>query len=201
MHFFSAQSFLPLVAATFSLLASTAQAQTTTTDNLLPTPTSASSSASSAPTGSDLPSLVQELPGCAIPCFDSAAKSAHCTITDFACLCQQGDTLTSFGISFGTCINGGLGGSGPEDPACNFDKLLATATRICTEFNTGNPSQEEVASASAIVASAVQSDAAAASETKDSGAAATVPRSERLGGGSAALGTLVVVAAYAVLAL
>ncbi|KAI0514643.1 hypothetical protein F5B22DRAFT_647400 [Xylaria bambusicola] len=107
-----------------------------------------------------LPELVSNLPTCAIPCFESGASAAGCSTTDFDCLCGSGkDTFVS---SAGTCVV----------THCDSDELstaIKTATQLCTEVS-DNPDPSEVASASAIITSALGAAEATSSSDPDSAA-------------------------------
>ncbi|KAI0532621.1 hypothetical protein GGR58DRAFT_160462 [Xylaria digitata] len=105
-----------------------------------------------------LPDLVSELPTCAISCFESGAKSAGCSTTDFSCLC--GDGKSSFISSAITCVPGKCSGD-------DLSNTISLAGKIC-EAVSENPDASAVASASALVTSAL--GAASATSTPDSAA-------------------------------
>lgn len=92
-----------------------------------------------------LPDLVQQLPKCAIPCFEKGAEAASCQTTDFACLC--GDGKDKFISSASTCVLGDCEGE-------NLSDIVSLATQICTSVSE-NPDPSDVASASNIVTSAL----------------------------------------------
>ncbi|KAJ3559414.1 hypothetical protein NPX13_g9535 [Xylaria arbuscula] len=120
--------------------------------------------AAAAQNSTSLPDLVSQLPTCAIPCFESGAEAAGCSTTDFDCLC--GDGKDTFISSAGTCV---LSKCDSED----FSTAVKVAPEICTEVTTGDPDPSEVASASAIVTSALS--AADATSTADADSAAYRP--------------------------
>ncbi|KAI1419221.1 hypothetical protein F5Y12DRAFT_284768 [Xylaria sp. FL1777] len=102
-------------AATLSLFAAAVAAQNSTTS---------------------LPSLVSQLPTCAIPCFETGAQAANCSTTDFTCLC--GDGKTAFITSAGTCVVS----------KCSGDELtnaISLANQICTDVSQ-NPAASDLAS-------------------------------------------------------
>ncbi|GAP90746.1 putative CFEM domain-containing protein [Rosellinia necatrix] len=105
-----------------------------------------------------LPDLVSQLPTCAIPCYTKGAAAANCSTTDFQCLC--GDGKSAFLSSAATCIFTSCSG----DDTSNIVNL---ATEICTDVSQ-NPDPTEVASASAIITSAL--GAASATNSPDSAA-------------------------------
>ncbi|KAI0409237.1 hypothetical protein F4802DRAFT_593522 [Xylaria palmicola] len=105
-----------------------------------------------------LPDLVSQLPTCAIPCFSKGAEAAGCATTDFACLC--GDGRQSFISAAGTCVIGDCKGD-------DFQNALTLAQQICTVVS-NDPDPSAVASASAIVTSALS--AASATSEPDSAA-------------------------------
>ncbi|KAI0973670.1 hypothetical protein F4678DRAFT_425515 [Xylaria arbuscula] len=104
-----------------------------------------------------LPDLVSQLPECAIPCFESGAQAANCSTTDFACLC--GDGKSAFISSAGTCVVAKCGDQ--------TSTAISLANQICTDVSE-NPAASDVASASAIVTSALA--AADATSTPDAAA-------------------------------
>ncbi|KAI0205890.1 hypothetical protein F4808DRAFT_184022 [Astrocystis sublimbata] len=112
-----------------------------------------------------LPSLVNSLPRCALPCFDKGAKSAGCETTDFTCLCGNQQKFISGATS---CVL----------TACQGDELsktLNTATEICDVVNNDKPPPTAVASASALVTSALGSSASATSSPDSDDSAAFRP--------------------------
>ena len=198
-----------LLAAGFtSLPAARAQLPTTTTTgNLLPTLTTPSLTIATVPnpTATALPDLVRELPTCAIPCFESAARAINCAVTDFSCLCRAGNAA-SLSVNVGTCIGGGqlLGGSSSNDndndnnDGCELEDLgeLATlAGQICSAI-ANNPNQSQLAAATTIVSEALARASATAAATTGAGRQNAAVRAERAG-----TGMLAVVAAYAVFVL
>ncbi|RYP74947.1 hypothetical protein DL771_002731 [Monosporascus sp. 5C6A] len=110
-------------------------------------------------TSDSLPDLIAQLPTCAISCLDSAADSANCEPTDFACIC--GANRQSFIASIGTCVL--LTGQCPQDEITRATNL---APRICSSA-TSNPEPSAVASASALVSSALASETATATDQPD----------------------------------
>ncbi|KAI1822723.1 hypothetical protein F4861DRAFT_540655 [Xylaria intraflava] len=108
-----------------------------------------------------LPDLISQLPTCAIPCFQSAAKAAGCATTDVQCLCGTGkDTFIS---SAGGCLLG-------KCPESDLQSAANVATSICTDVS-NNPDPSSLASASSAVSSAL----AAAGATSSPDSAATRP--------------------------
>ncbi|KAI1437456.1 hypothetical protein GGR50DRAFT_692239 [Xylaria sp. CBS 124048] len=105
-----------------------------------------------------LPDLISQLPTCAVPCFQDAANSANCSITDFQCLCVTGKT--EFISAAGACVLTKCSGD-------DLSSAVSTANNICATVE-NNPSPAEVASASAVVTSVV--GASSASATPDSAA-------------------------------
>ncbi|TGJ78216.1 hypothetical protein E0Z10_g10543 [Xylaria hypoxylon] len=105
-----------------------------------------------------LPELVSELPTCAIPCFESGAKAAGCSTTDFACLCGSGKS--SFISNAAICVSTKCQGD-------DFSNTISLAGQICDAVSQ-NPDTSAVASASAIVTSAL--GVASATSTPDSAA-------------------------------
>ncbi|KAI1184242.1 hypothetical protein F5B17DRAFT_412849 [Nemania serpens] len=92
-----------------------------------------------------LPDLVSQLPPCAIPCFKRGAEAADCSVTDFQCLCGTG--RDSFITGAGICVT----------TSCDsdaFNSAVSLAGQICTDV-TSNPAPSDVASASAMVTSAL----------------------------------------------
>ena len=115
-------------------------------------------------TSESLPDLVEQLPQCAMSCFQSAAKDINCAVTDFACLC--GSKKQDFVNKITPCVAIGAGCSSddlnsmralPPVPApvlTNCPPEAATlAPKICTAVD-DNPSPAAVSSASALVAAA-----------------------------------------------
>jgi len=183
-----------LTAAVLLALSPAALAQSFETSTTSSAPSSTSSTPAE-PTQSGLAGLVAQLPPCAIPCFDTAARGMSCALTDLVCLCSD-EKRTGLTISLGTCLNGGLTGDGPEDDACQLSKLATLATDICTEVQ-NNPDRAELDQASAIVSAALADASPTNGNTQDgdddSGAAR--PQS------AAMMGVLVAFAGYAALAL
>ncbi|KAI0103322.1 hypothetical protein GGR51DRAFT_253569 [Nemania sp. FL0031] len=106
-----------------------------------------------------LPDLVSEIPTCAIPCFQDGADSAGCATTDFSCLCSN---QSSFIAGATSCI---LSDCQSDDQS----KVISVAGQICTAVQ-DNPDTSAVASASAIVTSALGAASATASADADSAA-------------------------------
>lgn len=201
MHF---QTIPLALTAAFALFTSPAVAQSyqqeaTGTGYFRTVPTTGSLPTAT-PTASGLPGLVSQLPACALPCFESAAKTVKCTLSDFKCLCQSSN-LNSFALNMGTCLTGGLGANGGPsgtDSRCSIDNLSSLATQICSRVNSA-PSQDELASASAVV-----SEKLAAATATSTGASSTGTPKNEAGArkhDGAAMGMLVFAAAYALLAL
>jgi len=160
---------------------------------------SATSPPTSFPTGTaNLPSLVALLPSCAIPCFDTAAKSINCATTDFPCLCKPSN-FNSFAVNIGSCLTGGLGGkAGPSstDADCSISNLSSLAEQICASVDDADPAA--LSSASAIAADKLSETASAKNPSSSSSGGQNTGGARPEG---AAMGMLAVVAAYAVLAL
>ncbi|KAM7184103.1 hypothetical protein V8F20_012349 [Naviculisporaceae sp. PSN 640] len=185
---------------TAPVIAQSYQQEATGTGYFRTIPTTGSIPTATPTVASGLPGLVSQLPTCALPCFESAAKTVKCTLSDFECLCQSSN-LNSFALNMGTCLTGGLGADGgpsAEDDRCSISNLSSLATQICSRVNSA-PSQDELASASAVVSEKL----AAATATQTGATSTGTPKNEagaRKNDG-AAMGMLAVVAAYAVLAL
>ncbi|KAK3690263.1 hypothetical protein B0T22DRAFT_190986 [Podospora appendiculata] len=194
------QTLLPLTLALLRL--TTAQTQTPTT--LQTSTTGTAPSTSSTTTYPGFAGLIARLPTCAIPCFNSAAKQVGCDLTSFACLCSSAHQ-TSFAIDMAGCLSGGIGGTPIADPACELAKLSALAGDICQAVN-ASPPQTELAIATSLVSSALVVASEATASPTSSGAAAATSLSAAAVGPVArrdgvAVGVLVVVAGYAVMAL
>ncbi|KAI1172049.1 hypothetical protein F4777DRAFT_563296 [Nemania sp. FL0916] len=106
-----------------------------------------------------LPDLVSQLPPCAIPCYEQGADAANCSTTDFQCICGKGkdDFINNAAICVAT--------------KCSSDEINnagGIAGQICADVQ-NNPSPSDLASASAIVTSAL--GAPTASETPGAAAA------------------------------
>ncbi|KAI0436040.1 hypothetical protein F4803DRAFT_557402 [Xylaria telfairii] len=120
----------------------------------------AGAAVAAAQNSTSLPDLVSQLPTCAIPCFEQGASAANCSTTDFQCLCNDAHK-TQFVSSAGACV---LTACKDQD----FSNAVSLANQICTVVNTENPDPSAVASASAIVTSAL--GAASATSSPDSAA-------------------------------
>ncbi|RYP23407.1 hypothetical protein DL765_001112 [Monosporascus sp. GIB2] len=110
-------------------------------------------------TSDSLPDLIAQLPTCAIGCLDSAAESARCQPTDFACIC--GDNRQSFITSIGTCVL--LTGQCSQDEISRASDL---APKICNNV-ANNPEPSAVASASNLVSAAIASETASPTDEPD----------------------------------
>ena len=175
MHF---QSLLATSLSLVGIVAAQSSTPSTTTQKPATLPSPAPQ-----PTDASLPSLIAQLPTCALPCFASASTQIGCKgPTDFTCLCNSAHA-TNLATSVGLCI--GFGGT------CDLSKVASLAGEICTVVN-GNPSAADLASASAEVSAALAT--ATASSTK-SGNAGTRPTGVAMG---VALGAAVAVAACVV---
>ncbi|KAI0450980.1 hypothetical protein F5B21DRAFT_507632 [Xylaria acuta] len=106
-----------------------------------------------------LPDLVSKLPTCAIPCYEDGAAAAGCSTTDFQCLCGTGKDKFLSGAS--ACVISDCHGD-------DFSDTLSLAGQICNVVTTENPDPSAVASASAMVTSAL--GAASATTSPDSAA-------------------------------
>ncbi|KAH8888485.1 hypothetical protein GQ53DRAFT_826183 [Thozetella sp. PMI_491] len=135
--------------------------------------------AAAAATMATLPQLIQQLPACAVSCFEEAAISSGCKgAADFNCVCSP-RKMTQLITQAGSCI--GLGSN------CDLSKAALVASQICATI-ANNPSESDLASASAVASSAL---ATATTTTKN---AAPKPT-------AVAMAAMGVVAAYAVLGL
>lgn len=120
----------------------------------------AQSSSNNSTSGSDLSSVVAQLPQCALKCYRDQATDVGCSPGDFSCVCgpKRQDFLK--GIGFCIAISSGC-------DSADVNKLQDLAPKICQSVSE-NPSPSEVAKASAAVTSAVgaaaptQSDKSAA---------------------------------------
>ncbi|KAK4446571.1 hypothetical protein QBC34DRAFT_411469 [Podospora aff. communis PSN243] len=151
-----------------------------------------------------LPRLVEQLPPCAVPCFESAAKAIHCQPTDFSCLCKPG-SAQSLALNVGTCIGGpalfdGNSGSRNDTDAANdgcelddLDDLSKLAGQICAAV-AATPNQSDLAAATSIVSEAIAK--ASATGTGDGTGAGRQNNAGRAG--QASVGMLAIVAGYAV---
>ncbi|KAI0870420.1 hypothetical protein GGS24DRAFT_108070 [Hypoxylon argillaceum] len=106
-----------------------------------------------------LPDLVESLPPCAIPCFQDGADAAGCSTTDFTCLCANQSSFITGAL---TCVISDCQGD-------ELNTLTSVATQIC-EAVAANPNASAVASASAIVTSALGAASATTSADADSAA-------------------------------
>ncbi|KAK0612027.1 hypothetical protein B0T14DRAFT_607999 [Immersiella caudata] len=181
------------------------------TTTLEPSVTMATAPNSPQATATGLPRLVAQLPSCAIPCFESAAKTINCTPTDFSCLCRAG-SAQSLALNVGTCIGGpalfggggGIGNNGTsnsdDDDDANdgcelddLDELSRLAGQICAAV-AATPNQSELAAATSIVSQAI----AQASATGTAGGSGSGRQNNAGRAGQASMGMLAIVAAYAV---
>ena len=138
--------------------------------------------------GTDLPSLVAQLPTCALPCFNTAAQKIGCGVEDLRCLCNA-NNAASLATNVGLCL--GLGTS------CDLSRVSTVAQQICSVVNSGNVNSAQLSSASAEVSQALASLTTTATSSSSTGAG--MPAVARPTG--AAMGALGAVAALAVLAL
>ncbi|TPX08141.1 uncharacterized protein E0L32_010208 [Thyridium curvatum] len=106
---------------------------------------STSASAASA-SSTDLPSLVSQLPRCALPCLESAAQSVNCQASDFTCLCAAQSKLLA---ALGPCII-----TSSCKPA-EINTAKDVAPQICNAIKGAQPSQ--VSAAASVVTSAMGS--------------------------------------------
>lgn len=114
-------------------------------------------------TSTDLPSLISQLPKCALSCLASSAKSIGCKPDDFSCLCaNQG----SFGGQIGPCIL--LSSCSASD----LSKAAQIAPQICGALSSANPA------ASSSAASLVNSALATVTTASPTGNAAAPARTE-----------------------
>lgn len=135
---------------------------------LLPMFVAAAAAQNTTDTSESLPDLVEQLPQCAMSCFQTAAKDIDCEVTDFACLC--GSKKQDFVSKITPCVAFGAGCSSDELNSMRpypYDYSLTPALtncpseaadlapKICTEVD-NNPSPAAVSSASALVDSAVK---------------------------------------------
>ncbi|KAI0864843.1 hypothetical protein F4860DRAFT_381498 [Xylaria cubensis] len=105
-----------------------------------------------------LPDLVSQIPTCATPCLTQGASAAGCATTDFQCICSDGKK-NQFISGATNCILEDCHGD-------DFSKVVSLAGQICTVVTTDNPDPSAIASASAIVTSAL--GAASATSSPDS---------------------------------
>ncbi|KAH7367816.1 hypothetical protein B0T11DRAFT_276027 [Plectosphaerella cucumerina] len=151
---------------------------------------SSATQSAATPTGSStsdsgsLPSLVEQLPTCAVGCLNTAASDIGCAATDFSCLCGKSTELIS-------SITGCLTNS--SQSGCSLNQAIEAgrvAPQICERIN-NNPSSQEIASASSLVAGAIETGAATTTggtgNNDDSGAA-------HVGVGAALLASLMAMA-------
>ncbi|KAI0123576.1 hypothetical protein BJ170DRAFT_598792 [Xylariales sp. AK1849] len=124
-----------------------------------------------------LTGLVSQLPECALNCFSTAASSANCAVTDFACLC--GDGKSKFISSITPCVAFG------DCSSSDLSKASNLAGEICTEETSA--SNSDVASASAVITSALGTATASATSSTGTNAAATPAIGIGMMGGAAAL--------------
>ncbi|KAI0475496.1 hypothetical protein GGR56DRAFT_646182 [Xylariaceae sp. FL0804] len=133
-------------------------------------------------TASSLPSLVSQLPSCAVSCLPAAADAANCAETDVECICGSGKS--AFLGSIGTCAFTNCDSS-------EISNLQTLATKICNEAN-DNPSSSVLASVSDVITSAVGTATQSAGSSSTSGAAVRAEHGLGLAGAAA------IVAAFAV---
>ncbi len=175
--------FQALLATSLSLLGIAAAQSIAPSSTTVQKPATLPTSTQQPTDTTSLPSLIAQLPTCALPCFASASTQIGCKgPTDFACLCNTAHA-TDLATNVGLCI--GFGGT------CDLSKVASLAGNICSAVN-GNPSAADLASASAEVSAALAT--ATASSTK-SGNAGSRPTGVAMG---AALGAAVAVAACVV---
>ncbi|KAI1742763.1 hypothetical protein F4680DRAFT_411692 [Xylaria scruposa] len=105
----------------------------------------AGAAAVAAQNSTSLPDLVSMLPTCATPCLTQGASAAGCATTDFQCICGK---QTQFISGATSCIIQDCHGD-------DFNKVISLAGQICTVVTTDNPDPSAIASASAIVTSAL----------------------------------------------
>ncbi|KAH0425798.1 hypothetical protein CcaCcLH18_10741 [Colletotrichum camelliae] len=140
----------------FSIFTGLVAAQSATT-------TAASSSST------DLSSLVAQLPSCAVGCLTKAASTIGCSATDFTCLCNSKDTLTS---SLTTCI---------LTAGCSTTEI-ATAAKVAPQicsYVEANPDSSAIASASNLLSGALATASATATASSASPATATTAAAVR----------------------
>ncbi|TDZ58252.1 hypothetical protein CTRI78_v005588 [Colletotrichum trifolii] len=123
---------------------------------------SASQSASSADSTS-LPSLVNQLPKCALGCLNDAATQIGCSATDFSCLCKAEDKLMS---SLTPCV--ALAGCSTTELA----DAVEVAPKFCSAVE-DNPSSAALASASNLVTAALGTATASAGTAATASASAS----------------------------
>ncbi|KAK0648586.1 hypothetical protein B0T16DRAFT_456053 [Cercophora newfieldiana] len=202
MHSLQLQTFLSALA-----LAGLTTAQFPTSTSL-PQPSVTRATAPNPPqaTATGLPHLVAQLPTCAIPCFETAAKAINCGPTEFSCLCRS-NSAQSLALNVGTCIGGpalfggnnGTRNSDDDDSVdgCeldDLDDLAKLAGDICAAV-AATPAQSDLAAATSIVSEAI----AKASATGTASGAGRPNNAANVG--YASTGMLAIVAAYAVFVL
>ncbi|KAF5494338.1 hypothetical protein CGCS363_v009134 [Colletotrichum siamense] len=117
----------------------------------------------------DLAGLVAQLPSCATSCLTKAASTIGCSATDFTCLCNSKDTLTS---SLTTCI---------LTAGCSTTEI-ATAAKVAPQicsYVEANPDSSAIASASNLLSGALATASATATASSASPATATTAAAVR----------------------
>lgn len=143
----------------------------------------ASPTASGTSDSNSLPNLVEQLPTCAVGCLNTAASAISCAATDFSCMCGKSEQLIS---NITPCL------TDSSKSGCNLNQAIEAgrvAPRICERIN-NNPSSQEIASASSLVAGAIETGASTTGGTNnDDGSAAS-----HVGVGAALLASFVAIA-------
>ncbi|CAH0033793.1 unnamed protein product [Clonostachys rhizophaga] len=101
-----------------------------------------STTSSTATATSPLPSLVNQMPGCAMHCFPQVGKEIGCDTSDLKCLCE--DTLV-FKAHMGTCLLVKCSNS-------EYSVGLEVATDICLAM-VAKPDASAVKSAASVIKS------------------------------------------------
>ncbi|KAI0123769.1 hypothetical protein BJ170DRAFT_93933 [Xylariales sp. AK1849] len=97
----------------------------------------------------DLPEIIEDFPGCALPCLVQKAGDEGCKVTDFECICAN---TVSISTNVGLCI-------GSDCSATDAGQALG---ELCVRW-TEDPPTTEVAAASSTLAALVSSASATAS--------------------------------------
>ncbi|KAH6695214.1 hypothetical protein F5X68DRAFT_272642 [Plectosphaerella plurivora] len=147
------------------------------------TQSGAAPTASGTSDSNSLPNLVEQLPTCAVGCLNTAAAAISCAATDFACICSKSEQLIS---NITPCL------TDSSQSGCNLNQALEAgrvAPRICERIN-NNPSSQEIASASSLVAGAIETGATTTGgSSNDDGSAAS-----HVGVGAALLASFMAIA-------
>ncbi|ROW01318.1 hypothetical protein VMCG_05901 [Cytospora schulzeri] len=161
-----------LTAVAFLIASTAAQSPTTT-------------GTAAAASTSDLPSMVSQLPKCALGCLDSAAKSIDCNAADLTCLCSNS---SDFIEAIGPCIVLSSGCTSDEQ-----DQITSLAGSICKDV-VANPNSPELTSASNYLTSAMATGTGASASSATGNAAV---RTDLPVAGMGVMGAAAALAAFA----